>query len=162
MRNPLPVSRWSSACASYRFSFGRGRLVQAGRFTSIQSSAPGIGYLGGTVVRPIVAVALAAADAWINRALPSPSCRNPLGEYAAAAEEPVIADEEGEAEDKENVPPEPDQELARLRAQVAALERAAQSIPPHPKENKKLETHLMKHVSLRGIFEGSGLTSRHH
>ena len=156
------MSRWSSACASYRFSFGRGRLVQAGRFTSIQSSAPGIGYLGGTVVRPIVAVALAAADAWINRALPSPSCRNPLGEYAAAAEEPVIADEEGEAEDKENVPPEPDQELARLRAQVAALERAAQSIPPHPKENKKLETHLMKHVSLRGIFEGSGLTSRHH
>jgi len=86
--------------------------------------------LQGTVVRPVVAAALAAADNWINRAIAEPELQESMGEYATAAEEQDNPDEEADAEDEAGALPEPDQELARLRAQVAALERAAQAAPP--------------------------------
>ena len=63
-------------------------------------------------------------------AIVEPELQESMGEYATAAEEQDGPDEEAEAEDEAEALPEPDQELARLRAQVAALERAAQAAPP--------------------------------
>ena len=65
---------------------------------------------GPTIVRRIVAAALAAADAWISRAL---------------AEESMGDQEVVSTRGKRRRSPT---RLERLRAQVAALERAAQSV----------------------------------
>ncbi|CAE7938982.1 unnamed protein product, partial [Symbiodinium necroappetens] len=82
---------------------------------------------GGAVVRPILAAALAAADAWINQAMAEPELQESMGEYATAAEEAAEDEVDGEGEN-EGEEPEPNEELARLRAHI--LERAAQSHPP--------------------------------
>ncbi|CAE7648076.1 unnamed protein product [Symbiodinium sp. CCMP2592] len=81
---------------------------------------------GGAVVRPVASAALTAADAWITAAAAEPDLQESMAEYATAAEgaeepEEPEADEEDEGGHVA--------ELAKLRAQVAALERAAQSNP---------------------------------
>ena len=76
-----------------------------------------------------------------------------MGEYATAAEEQDGPDEEAEAEDEAEALPEPDQELARLRAQVAALERAAQAAPPAAGVGRTSAPHGRR--GARGRFRGA-------
>ncbi|CAE7764587.1 Scn10a [Symbiodinium sp. CCMP2592] len=80
---------------------------------------------GSTVVRPVLESALEAAEVWIASAMEEPDLQESMGEYATAAEhgEPEANEAEDEGEG-------PDAELVRLRAQVAALELAAQTQPP--------------------------------
>ena len=80
------------------------------------------------------------SDAWINQAMAEPELQESMGEYATAAEEVAEDEVDGEAENDAEEP-EPNEELARLRAQVAALERAAQSHPPPTGLGRASGTH---------------------
>ena len=101
--------------------FRKGSALRASSLTLVSVVS------GSSVVRPLVSAALAAADAWINSAIAEPDLQESMGEYATAAE---IEGEAEDAEPEEEDDAAPSAELARLRAQVAALERAAQTQPP--------------------------------
>ena len=78
----------------------------------------------GAVVRPVLGPALAATDSWVASAQDEPDMQDSMGEYATAAEDGEDLGPEDEGLDT------PDMEIARLRAQVASLERAALTQPP--------------------------------
>eukprot|EP00439_Symbiodinium_sp_Y106_P006048 s5662_g1.t1 len=101
--------------------FRKGSALRASSLTLVSVVS------GTSVVRPLVSAALAAADAWINSAIAEPDLQESMGEYATAVE---VEGEAEDAEPEEEDDAAPNAELARLRAQVAALERAAQTQPP--------------------------------
>ncbi|CAE7035684.1 unnamed protein product [Symbiodinium sp. CCMP2592] len=112
---------------------------------------------GSTVVRPVLEAALEAAEVWIASAMGEPELQESMGEYATAAEQA-----EHEANKAEDEGEGPDAELARLRAQVAALELAAQTQPPPAAGARSARaTGAQTRRSARDLFPeagGTGLT----